>query len=167
MLSVLAIPRWHKTQSQHASQTVLQYAHNPEATIKNSSFIKFVRYTFLHFRNNKLTAQAVEIIKLVSIHGLTCIKKIICNFFFLHYVQLMKTNVLIRFSYRRTEAQHFYACINDEYYSSDCMKDYRLSAGKQKKKAFCLATRFPIYFCRDRFVYTSHLQGPVKNFHIM
>lgn len=157
MLSVLAIPCWYKAQSQHASQTVLQYAHNPEATIKNSSFIKYVSYTVLHFRNNKLTAQAVEILKLVSIHGLTCIKINNLPPFSFHYVQLMKTNVLICFSYRRTEAQHFYACISDEYYSSYCMKDYRLSAGKHKKKVFCLGTWFPIYFYRDRFVYMPHL----------
>lgn len=127
---------------------MLQYAHNPEATIKTTSFIKYVSYTFLHFRNNRLTAQAFEILKLVSIHSLTCIKINNLNlfFFFLHYVQLMKTNVLICFSYRRTEAQHFYVCISDEYYSSDCMKDYRLNACEQKKKAFCIGTWFPIYF---------------------
>lgn len=76
----------------------------------------------------------------------------------------MKTNVLICFSYRRAEAQHFYACISNEYCSSDCMKNYRLSAGKQKKTAFCLGTWFPIYFYRDGFMYMSCLQGLVKKF---
>lgn len=84
----------------------------------------------------------------------------------MHYVQLMKTNVLICFSYRRTEAQHFYACISDEYYSPNYMKDYRLTAGKEKKKTFCVGTCFPIYSYRDKSVYTSHLQGLVKNAHI-
>lgn len=84
----------------------------------------------------------------------------------MHYVQLMKTNVLICFSYRRTEAQHFYAYISDEYYSSNYMKDYRLNAGKQKKKASCVGTWFPIYSYRGRSVHMSHLQGLVKNAHI-
>jgi len=42
------------------------------------------------------------------------------------------------------------------------MKDYRLSAGKQKKKASCVVTWLPIYCYRGRSVYMSHLQGLVK-----
>lgn len=52
----------------------------------------------------------------------------------MYYVQLMKINVLIRFSNRRTEAQHFHACMSDEYYSSNSVKDYRLSVGEQNNK---------------------------------
>lgn len=91
MLSVLAVPCWCKAQSQHASQTVLQYGHHPKATVKTSCFIKYVSYTVLHFRNNKLTAQAVQILKLAQIHGLTCIKINNLHLFF-SFFPLCSTN---------------------------------------------------------------------------
>lgn len=50
------------------------------------------------------------------------------------------------------EELQFYTCKSDYYYSTNYMNNYRLNAGKQKKKASCLVIWLHIYSYKDRSV---------------